>query len=324
MPKNDPSRQPYLGADVAKDTITFMDLLTGVTQTVENRYEVLVAHLEAYRERTLAVCEATGGYEDVFLRACLAVGLPVHRADGAKVAHFARSLTCAKTDRIDARALAIYGRDRDEDLARWVAPTPHREELTRLVSRRQQLVRIRQGERTRRVGPRGAGGAGDLVDESFEALAATLAAQIEAIDARMAHIIASTPALKEPVRILRTLPGLGDVSAPTLLVLMRELGHLTRREVTSLAGCAPHPKQSGKTDGRRRTGIGRRQTKALLFMAAMVAVRGDNPLAAFYKRLLENGKSKRCALTAVARKIIVIANARLAEHYAARARLAAA
>lgn len=324
MPKIDLSRQPYLGADIAKDTITLADLLTGATVTVANRYEVLVAHLEACADRKLAVCEATGGYEDAFLRACLAVGLPVHRADGAKVEHFARSLTRAKTDNTDALVLAIYGRDRDESLARWVAPSAHQEELSRLVSRRQQLVRIRQGERTRSVGPRGAGDTGDLVDESFAVLAATLATQIEAIDARINEIVAACPELKGKLRVLRTLPGFGEVIAPAFLVQMPELGLLTRREATSLAGCAPHPKQSGKSAGRGRTSGGRRQLKALAFTAAMVAVRGKSPLADFYKRLLERGKSKRCALTAVARKLVVIANARLAEHHAARARTAVA
>jgi transposase len=313
MPESRERIDPVLGVDVARETVLLHDLLTGAAETIPNRYETLVERLEPYADRLLAVCEATGGYEDDLLRALCALGVPVHRADPSKVSHFARSLGRAKTDAIDARMLAIYGRDRFEALPRWT-PAPHsRQALARLVARRSQLVRIRQGERTRSAGPRGPHGDDPVLAASFAGLACVLADQIAALDEAIRRLLRDCPALQARMRVLRSVPGVGEVTAAALLAAMPELGALPRRQAASLAGCAPHPRQSGRKDARRTTAGGRRQIKALVFVAAMSAARGDNRLAHVFKRLVENGKSKRCAYTAVARKIIVIANARLAE-----------
>lgn len=316
MPKTAERIESVIGLDVAKDAVVLHDLASGCAETIPNRYETLVERLEPYADRLLAVCEATGGYEDQLLRALVALGIPVHRGDPSKINHFARSLGRAKTDVIDARVLAIYGRDRFDTLARWTPPPQSQDELVRLVARRQQLVRMRQGERTRLAGPRGAGD--DLVAATFEEVARVLAEQIAKVDAAIRALVQDCPELEARTRVLRTVHGFGEVISVALLGHMPELGTLTRREAASLAGCAPHPKKSGRKDGRRTTGGGRRQVKALAFTAAMTAARGDNPFATFFKRLVASGKSKRCAYTAVARKLIVVANARLAELYAAK------
>lgn len=320
MPESRERIEPVLGIDVAKDTVLLHDLLTGTAETIPNDYETLVARLEPYAERRLAVCEATGGYEDDLLRALVALAIPAHRADPSKVKHFARSLGRAKTDAVDARVLAIYGRDRCDTLARWTPPAQSRQALARLVARRQQLVRIRQGERTRAAGPRGAGD-DPLLAASFAEIDRVLAVQIAALDEAIRTLQRNCGALRGEIRVLRTLPGLGEVTATALLAHMPELGTLSRREAASLAGCAPHPNQSGKKDARRTTRGGRRQARAVAYLAAMVAVRGDNPFATFFRRLVDAGKSKRCAYTATARKIIVVANARLAELKALQARV---
>lgn len=322
MPKTAERIESVIGLDVAKDAVVLHDLASGCAETIPNRYETLVERLEPYADRLLAVCEATGGYEDQLLRALVALGIPVHRGDPSKINHFARSLGRAKTDVIDARVLAIYGRDRFDTLARWTPPPQSQDELVGLVARRQQLVRMRQGERTRLAGPRSVRGAGDdTLAASFAEVARVLGDQIAALDEAIRTLLRDCPELQARMRVLRTVPGVGEVTAAALLAAMPELGTLPRREATSLAGCAPHPRQSGKKDGRRTTSGGRRQVKALAFVAAMSAARGQNPLAAFFKRLVDAGKSKRCAYTAVARKIIVIANARLTEHRALQARL---
>lgn len=315
MPESRERIESVLGIDVAQETVLLHDLVTGDAETIPNDYETLLERLEPYAERRLAVCEATGGYEDDLLRALVTLGIPVHRADPSRIKHFARSLGRAKTDALDARVLAIYGRDRFDTLARWTPPARTQQALARLVARRRQLVRMRQGERTRAAGPRGVLPTDDdVLAASFAEVARVLAEHIAALDEAIRALLRDCPALQARMRVLRTVPGVGEVTAGALLATLPELGALNRREITSLAGCAPHPRQSGKKDGRRTTSGGRRHVKALAFFAAMSAVRGDNPLAAFFKRLLDAGKTKRCAYTAVARKIIVIANARLAEH----------
>lgn len=115
------------------------------------------------------------------------------------------------------------------------------------------------------------------------------------------------------LQCLQTVPGIGFVTAIQLLALIPEIGQLNRKQIASLAGVAPHPYESGLTIGYRFTRGGRPDVKNVLFMAAMTAARSHSPLGEFYQRLVANGKKKMVALTALMRKIIVIANARVRE-----------
>lgn len=101
--------------------------------------------------------------------------------------------------------------------------------------------------------------------------------------------------------------------AASLLALLPEMGRLPRRKIAALAGVAPHPDQTGTTRNKARTKAGRRTLRPLLFIAALTAVRGDNRFAEFYNHLRAAGKAKRLALLAVMRKIVIVANARLAQ-----------
>jgi transposase len=300
--------EAVLGLDVAQDSVTLHDLATGQTRTVANTREALLAALEPLRERVLAVCEATGGHEAVLLGALVALGIPVHRADGAKISAFARSLHRAKTDRLDARTLALYGRERGESLARWTPAPAHQAELSALVRRRADLVAARKAERTRATAPGAA-----AIAASLSRTLAFLDGEIEDLEAAITDLIATTPDLEQRQTVLTGLPGVGKIVAATLLALLPELGQLSRRQAAALAGVAPHPDQTGTTRNRGRTTGGRRVLRPILFVAALTAVRGNNRLSQFYKRLIAAGKAKRLALVAVMRKIVVIANARLAE-----------
>lgn len=117
--------------------------------------------------------------------------------------------------------------------------------------------------------------------------------------------------LKRAAATLRTIAGIGETTAATLLALMPELGTLTGKQAASLAGLAPHPRQSGALDGYRRTRGGRPEVRRALFMAALSGSRYDPQLRATHERLCANAKKPLVALTAVMRKIVVIANARL-------------
>jgi transposase len=308
MPQLQPRIEAVVGADVAADTLTLHDLPTGRTRTIANTPAALAEALAPLAGRALLVCEATGGHEANLLAAALALGLPVHRADGAKASAFARSLRLAKTDRLDAQTLALYGRERGAALARYVPPPAHQAALTALVRRRADLVALRQAERARAKGP----GAG-AIQASLARSLAFLDGEIAGLEEAIAGLIAATPDLARRRGVLQSLPGVGPTVAATLLALLPELGHLPRRAAASLAGVAPHPDQTGTSRNVRRTRGGRRELRPVLFVAALTAVRGDNVLATFYRRLVAGGKSKRLALVAVMRKIVTIANARLAE-----------
>lgn len=127
------------------------------------------------------------------------------------------------------------------------------------------------------------------------------------------EVIESNEELLARKEVLKTIPGVGDITSENLLGLMPELGYMNRRQVASLAGLAPKANDSGMLRKYRHTGHGRDMVKPSLFLAAM----GD-----FYQGLISRGKKKMVAQTALMRKIIVIANARLAEHVRRRAALA--
>ena len=139
-------------------------------------------------------------------------------------------------------------------------------------------------------------------------------AQIKAIEADINALCAACEPIAKAVNVLIAIPGVGQKTAAALIALialMPELGSLPRRQAAALAGLAPHPNQSGQTDAYRRTRGGRPEVKRVLFMAAISAAKHHPTLSAFYKRLLNAGKKPLVAITAIMRKLLVIANAKL-------------
>lgn len=188
----------------------------------------------------------------------------------------------------------------------WAQPLAQSLELASLVRHRGDLAQARAEAKNRRSAP-GCRPVAGFLDQQID----FLTRQIKAVEAAIAKLIAASADLASRERRLRDIPGVGPVVAQTLLALLPELGQLNRRQAASLAGLAPHPDKSGRRDGRRRTGHGRDRLKPILFLAALSAIRSNSPFQSFAHRLAGNGKSKRLILTAAARKIVVIANAKL-------------
>lgn len=302
---NAPTR--FIGCDIGKDTIVIFDNQSGRTRSLPNEPEALAAFAATLDPQCLAICEATGGYEAALLDALLRAGCPVHRADARKVKAFIRSLgTLGKSDAIDARGLARYGYERHDRLALWQPRDEARAELSTLVTTRRDLIKQRVAC-ANRLGAPGA----RPVAARLQHLLDVLDAQISGLEADIAALIRANEPLARRLDILCTIPGIGATTATMLIALMPELGTLDRRAAAALAGLAPHPRQSGKIDGYRRTRGGRSEIKPILFMAAMSARRHNKTLKPFYERLIANGKKPLVALTALMRKLVVIANARL-------------
>lgn len=307
---------PVLGLDVAKHTVALFDGLTGESRILPNTPDALRAALEPLAGRALAVCEATGGYERMLLETAHALGLPIHRADPAKAKAFIVSHGGhAKTDKSDARWLARFGRERGAALARWTPPDADRETLAQQVRCRQHRLKQRTAAKNRLAAPHGASTA-DLVRDEI----AFYDEQIAELDRRIAAL-QDTPALKPVGAVLTGIAGIGPVAASTLIALMPELGSLSRRQVASLAGLAPHPNDTGQFSGRRSTRGGRSELKPALFMAALSAAQHHPVLKHHYQRLVKAGKAKRVVLTAIARRLVVIANAKIRDANLARCKL---
>lgn len=297
----------FIGCDVGKAEIVVFDSRSGHVTSLRNEPETLAAFAATLDETCLAICEATGGYEAHLLAALTNAGRTVHRADARKVKAFIRSFgTLGKSDRIDARALAQYGRERHDRLARWQPRDHQRDQLQLMVATRRELVRQRAACRNRQQAPGTAGVAARL-----HRLVKAIDEEISGLEADIEALITACEPLARTVRILRGITGIGPATAAQLTALMPELGSMGRRQAAALAGLAPHPKQSGATDAYRRTRGGRPEVKLALFMAALSAARHDPALRCFYKRLCNNGKKPIVALVAVMRKLVIIANARI-------------
>lgn len=312
MTESTTTYQTFLGFDVGKDTIAVHDASTGRSHILANKAADLRRFLkthgaEAYGAEAYAVCEATGGYENTLLDCLLAANITAHRGDARKIKAYIRSFgTLAKTDAIDAEALANYGRERHDKLAVWRALPKRQVELAALAHRREDLVDMRTAEKNRAQAP-----GVKVVAASCRKMITYLDKQIEAVEQEINNRIAGDDEISQTVQVARAMKGIGPVVSTSICAFMPELGTLTRRQAAALAGLAPHPRDSGKSNGYRKTQGGRSQIRRLLYMAAMSARCHDEKMREFYERLIANGKKPMVALTAVMRKMIVILNAKV-------------
>lgn len=300
----------FIGIDIGKFSFTVACYEKNNIKEYENTSSGINTFLKEFKKdlpKALVVLEATGGYEMELLLSLCDKGITVHRANTRKVKSFIRSFGhAAKTDALDAKALAFYGCERHKILDLFVPASAHLLTLYTLVQRRHDLKKILVAEKNRSKGPK----AGP-VQESCAIVIQTVETQIKLISTKIEELIEQDPILQERQKVLMTIPGIGRIVSQELLSLMPELGTLNRKQVACLAGLAPRANDSGKLRGYRSTGHGRQGVKPMLFLAAMAARNSHSSLKEFYNNLINRGKKKMVALTALMRKIIVIANARL-------------
>ena len=303
-----PSR--CLGFDVAKDAITICEGSPKAALTIANNRAAIRAFFERGPHAgtiDFLVCEPTGGYELVLLAEALRAGIACHRANTNKLKGYIRSFgTNGKSDAIDAAMLAAYGRERWRILALWRAPDAQETRLRALVRRRQDLVAMRVAEKNRAKAPSNKALAG-----SFKALIAVVERQIEIIEAAIQALVRKADALRRRAAVLTAMDGIGPSSAAALIASLPELGSMTRRQTAALADLAPHPNDSGMKRGYRKMHGGRPDVRNILFMPDLLAAAGHGEFAAFYRRLVGNGKKPIVAIAAVMRKIVITLNARL-------------
>jgi len=194
------------------------------------------------------------------------------------------------------------------DAARRVdlpATFPADERLRALAARRRQRVDARQAE-----GRRADLASEPIVRESLATVVAALTQSLDAIEEAIERHIASDGELDRLAKALRGVRGVGPVVAATLVADLPEFGRLTGKQIAALVGLAPHTHESGKKSRQAKTGHGRPLVRSALFNAARAAIRYPSPMQDFYNRLVEtNHRPGKVALTAVMRKILVIASA---------------
>ncbi len=294
----------YVGCDVAKDMLDIFDPRTGRFQRIVNTTLAITSFVEGLdRTRDFVVFEATGVHDRLLRHALAVAGIAYSRRNPVQTRRFAQARgLLAKTDRVDARMLAEYG-------SRFTPPPdphpcPSRERIAALARRRDQLVEIRAREAKH-------------LSEAFDAaviadieyLQAALTQRIKQLETLIKQAIAEADAATVATyKVLRSAPGVGKVTALTLIAHMPELGRSSPKTIASLAGLAPLNNDSGKRNGRRAIRGGRSRVRRALYMAALSAIRSIR-FKGFYEALAARSASKKLALIAVARKLLTSLNA---------------
>ncbi len=265
----------------------------------------------------LIVLEATGGMEiDAAIKLTQA-GLAVAVINPRQARHFAKATgQLAKTDAIDARVLAHFA-DAIRPQVRQISDESSRQ-LEDLVQRRRQISDMITAEKNRRRGKT------NSVKTSIDEHIKWLEQQLKEIESQIKSAIALDESWKQKMKLLTSVPGIGEVVAVTLISSLPELGTISHKSISYLVGVAPLNKDSGKFRGKRRIWGGRAKIRCVLYMAALVAIRFNPPIKTFYERLIQQGKLKKVeglsleftsrackprAITACMHKLLVVLNA---------------
>jgi transposase len=299
--------EPCVGIDVSKARLD-VAIHAGAAWSVSHDprgIAALVTRLQALTP-ALVVCEATGGWEGALVAALHAAALPVAVVNPRQARDFARSTgKLAKTDTLDAAALAQFAHAVRP--AAQPAPDAATRALRAILTRRQELVALRAGERSRlALAP-------PVVARQIAAHCAWLDEAIIALDAELAARVEASEGWRAQRALLESVPGVGPVLAITLLAALPELGTLTHKQVAALVGVAPLNRDSGTRRGRREVWGGRKAVRGALYMATLAATRCNPVIGAHFRRLRERGKAFKVAMVACMHKLLTILNAILTQ-----------
>jgi transposase len=315
--------QPYqhiIAFEVAKHSLTLHILPADTQETIANTPAAVGRILRREMGRNqkhslgamLVVCEATGGYERHVLAEAVSSDIPLHRAHGMRTRHFARYLGLAKTDPIDARMLALFGRD-TPNLRLYAPPPPQQAALRELRSRRDELKTMMRMEANRLEHAHHRS-----VAASIKAHLRTMERQVAQIEAEITSTIAANPDLARKAKLLQSFKGIGPATASACLAYLPELGSFTKGQVARITGLAPIANDSGKASMPRHIAGGRAVIRQSLYMAAVVAIQRNPRINDYATGLKRRGKPAKLVITAVMRKIIVTLNAILRDQKPAK------
>ena len=295
----------FVGIDVSKDRLDVHLRPSGEAFAVSRDGAGIAALVDRLGPLApaLVVLEATGGFEITVAAGIAGAGLPLAVVNPAQIRAFARATgRLAKTDRLDAGLIAHF--------AEAVHPEPRplaseaAQGLAEMVARRRQLVEMIGMERNRHRTARS--------PKVLRGLAGTLKAleaALAAIDREIEDEVRGSPAWRAAEDLLTSVPGIGPITARTLIAELPELGSIDRRRLAALVGVAPVNRNSGAMRGHRAIAGGRADVRRVLFMAAVTAIRWNPPIRDLYLRLRARGRPAKAALVAAMRKLLTILNA---------------
>ncbi len=294
-----------IGIDVSKERLDCHRLPDGASSRFANSklgHKTLIKGLLADRPERV-VFEPTATYHRKLEQALAGAGIGYAKVNPRQVRRFAEATgTRAKTDKVDAMMLARFGAVLDP--ATTAPRSQALETLAELVTARHALVKDRTATKNRQHNRVSA-----VLKAQAKRRLKQIDADIAAIDAECRRLVEADQDLQARRAILTSIPGIAEVTAITMLAKMPELGTMDKRQAAALAGLAPITRQSGKWQGKSFIQGGRKTLRQALYMPALVACRFNAELKAKYQALIKAGKPHKIAITAIMRKLIIIANA---------------
>ena len=306
----------FIGIDVAKDNLAVFFSETNKYIEIPNDENSLKEYFKDIKKReSLVVLETTGGYEDICINWLYMNGFKIFRVNTKKFKYFKSGLgKNAKTDKIDAKMLATYGKHMliDDSVFLWKPKPKENEKLRQTLRYLNELIKTRAAEKTKLKSP----GLG-LMKDAIEETIAFLDEKIKKLTEQIESEINSSEDFKKKLKILTQYKGIGEKTATELILNLPELGKIPHQRIACLAGVAPVANDSGKSEGRRSTkkcGV-RAEVKKAMYIAALSAKKYNEQIKTFNDRLMARGKRKMVAIIACMRKMLKHLNAIMRKFY---------
>ena len=294
------------GIDVGKANLD-VSISEGPVSRFENTAKGIAKLLKHLKEQdtTMAVCESTGGYERLLVSRLRKTEIRMDVAHPSRVRACARAFGYeAKTDPQDAQVLSRFGQVFPEQTQLGWELEPELEELQDLLRRRRQLVEQRVQELGRLDK-----GVAPAVAKSTKRHIVWLETEIARLNQEYQAGLQSSAPMARRAALYRTVPGVGALTAATLVAHLPELGHWDSKALTSLVGVPPWSRDSGQKRSQRAIRGGRRVVRRALYICAWSVIRVDGQIRRFYQSLRQRGKLGKVALVAVIRKLLLQLNA---------------
>lgn len=297
--------KPYIGVDVGKQELDVFDgsahfKYENTAQGISLFIKKLKCH---YPSNRVIVFEATGGYEQLLSELLSAAEIAFKRVHPNKIRHYGKALGyLAKTDKIDSKLIWKYGSEQELEESNHLL-SEEVGQLKALLGRREQLIDDKTRE-LNRIDKQ----AHAVIKDSIKKHIDWIDQQLEGLDKQIKQHVKNNEHLKDKTALYKTIKGVGDLTAAYLISYVPELGNIKHNKLAALIGVAPMNCDSGRKQGKRSIQGGRAPIRKVLYMAALSAIRFNNDIKTFFERLTSKGKLFKVAITAVMRKLIIIAN----------------
>lgn len=294
----------YIGVDVSKNELDVYILPLNTHATYKNSSQ----GIQSIRKRLAnyagakVVLEATGGYEKRLANKLAEAGIEICIVNPRQIRDFAKALgKLAKTDRIDAQVIALFAQKVQPEARKMTSKS--QAQLAELNARRKQLIDMITMEKNRLDKASGS------IKKSIKKVVKALEKELAEVERQQSQLIQEDESYSKTFDTLVTVPGIGSKVATALIAHLPELGSLSSRQITALAGLAPFNRDSGTLRGLRTIWGGRAPVRCAMYMATLTAARFNPKIKVFYDRLCKAGKPKKVALTACMRKLLICINA---------------